>query len=621
MSVSSGTLTNEGAIPLDQSLWSSFANARTDGAQVTGWLAVLVNRIPAAVLGVVFEADHGAGAMVPVAVVPDPRRDLGAIRAITEQVLGSARPATLPSEDGLHINIGYPLRGASGQVETVIALELATSDSAVAQAALRDIHWASGWIKARIWETQAHDDAARLRRSGVALDILSLGSEHAKPEAAAMAIVNEAQSLLECDQISIGLIRGARTAPRIKLLAMSYSAWFRKRSALVEALETAMEEVYDQNATVAWPPVAGTARAISVAHADHVRSSRTAHMLSVPLSDESGPIGVMTCERREDRAFDSETHLTAEAIAALIGPVLELKRRNRRWFGGRLVDGTVHVLGVLLGPRRLSWKLLALVLIGLGVAAATVTGPFRIQADAVLQGAQKRVASAPFAGYIAEAPYRAGDTVRAGDLLVRLDDTDMVLEELRWRSEIDRLISQVRTAQADYDRSQVALLEAQIEQARAQLTLAQAELSRTRVLAPMDGLIVSGDLSQKLGAPVQLGEVLFEIAPVDQFRIDIYVDERDLRHVSEGQTARLILTGRPEGALAIRTQRITPVAEARSGANTFRVEAELVDTPPPGLRPGMQGLAKIDAGEALVAWAATRRLVDWLRETAWTWQP
>src|SRR5690606_11289021 len=160
------------------------------------------------------------------------------------------------------------------------------------------------------------------------------------------------------------------------------------------------------------------------------------------------------------RPFDEDSLLMAESIAALIGPVLELKRRNRRWFGGRLVDGTLHVLGVLLGPRRIGWKLLALVLAGLVIAAATVRGPFRVQADAVLRGAEQRAAVAPFAGFIAEAPLRAGDRVRQGDLLVRLDDSDLRLEELRWRSEVDRLISQSREALASHDRPQVALLEA-----------------------------------------------------------------------------------------------------------------------------------------------------------------
>jgi RND family efflux transporter MFP subunit len=435
-----------------------------------------------------------------------------------------------------------------------------------------------------------------------------------------MAIVNEAQTVLDCDQVSIGLIRGRRTSPRIRLLAMSYSAWFRKRSTLAEALETAMEECFDQNAPVSYPPLPSLERAISVAHAEHVRTSRTSHMLTVPLSDESGPIGAMTCQRRADRPFDEDTRLMAEAIGALIGPVLELKRRNRRWLGGRLWDGTVHVLGVLLGPRRLSWKLLAVMLIALGLAAATVTGPFRVQADAVLRGAEQRAAVAPFAGFVAEAPVRAGDRVAAGDLLARLDDADLRLEALRWRSEVDRLVSQAREAQATYDRPQIALLEAQIAQARAQLALAEAELARTRVTAPIDGIVVSGDLSQSLGAPVQVGDILFEIAPEGSYRVEAYVDERDLRYVAEDATGRIALAGRPTEGLGFAVTRITPISQVREGANTFRVEGTLDETDP-GLRPGMEGVAKIDAGEARVAWIWSRRLIDWARQTLWTWQP
>nr|WP_242512031.1 HlyD family efflux transporter periplasmic adaptor subunit [Rhodobaculum claviforme] len=312
--------------------------------------------------------------------------------------------------------------------------------------------------------------------------------------------------------------------------------------------------------------------------------------------------------------------MVAEAVAALVGPVLELKRRTRRWVGGRIIDGTAHVLGVLLGPRRLSWKLLALALIALAVAAATVRAPFRVQAEAALQGTVQRAAVAPFAGYVDAAPLRAGDVVAAGDLLARLEDTDLRLEALRWRSEVDRLTAQSREALARADRTQIALLEAQIAQARAQMALTEGKLARTRILAPIDGVIVSGDLSQRLGAPVQPGEVLFEVAPVGDFRVELWLDERDLRHVAEGLPGRLLLAGQPSDGLAITLTRITPLAEPREGINSFRLEAAL-DAVQPGLRPGMEGVAKIDAGEALLSWIWTRRLIDWVRHTAWTWQP
>jgi multidrug resistance efflux pump len=47
----------------------------------------------------------------------------------------------------------------------------------------------------------------------------------------------------------------------------------------------------------------------------------------------------------------------------------------------------------------------------------------------------QRAAVAPFQGYVADAPVRAGQTVAAGDLLATLDDRDLALERVRWASE------------------------------------------------------------------------------------------------------------------------------------------------------------------------------------------
>ena len=613
-----------GVVNLDASLWAAFANARGEAGFLTAWLALLVNRLAGVRLGAVLQADHAAGAFVPRAIVPDPRHDLGALRPVAEKTLASGRPATETdpaADDGAGASrIAYPVRREGEPVATVVVLDLAGTEPRSVQAALRELHWSAGWLAARLWEAKAGDEAARTRRAGIALDILAVMAEHLRPEAAAMAVANELQSVLKADQVAIGMIRGARTAPRIRLLSLSHTAWFRKRSALAEALEAAMEECFDQSATVATPPLPATARAIAVAHEDLTRGSAIRHVLTVPLADEDGPVGALTVLRRHDAAFTEDDRLVAEAVAALIGPVLELKRRNRRWVGGRILDGTAFVLGVLLGPRRLSWKLLALALLALGVAAATVPGTFRVQAEATLRGTVQRAAVAPFAGYIDAAPLRAGDTVAAGDLLLRLDDTDLRLEELRWRSEIDRLTAQSREALARADRSQMALLEAQIAQARAQLALTEGKLARSRVTAPIDGVIVAGDLTQSLGAPVQPGEVLFEIAPLGDWRVDLWLDERDLRYVELGQTGRLVLTGQPTDGLPVTLNRITSMAEPREGRNAFRLEAALEDTQP-GLRPGMSGVARIEVGEALVSWIWTRRLVDWLRHTLWTWQP
>ena len=611
-------------VDLEAGLWSAFTRAKTDTGFLTGWLAILLVRVAGAEAAALLEPDADRGSFLPRAVAPDPRRDLAPLRTIAERSLASGRPASEEAGEG-RAHIAYPLREGDGPVAAVVVVVLDATRPGSVQAALRDIHWAAGWLAARLWERRAGAEAGARARAAVALDLVALLAEHRRPEPAAMALVNELQTVLKANQVAVGMLKGARASPRIRLLAMSHAAWFRRRSAVAEALETAMEECFDQAGAVAAPPIASIDRAIAVAHQDYLRGSATRHILSVPLPDEAGTVGVISVERRaEDAPFTEDDLLMAETVAAVVGPILELKRRNRRWLAGRLLDGTVHVLGVLLGPRRLSWKLLAVSLIALAVAAATVTGPFRVQAEAVLRGETQRAAVAPFAGYVEAAPLRAGDRVAAGALLARLDETDLRLEELRWRSEIDRLSAQSRDALAQYDRAQLALLQAQIEQARAQLRLTEARLARSRIAAPIDGVIVSGDLSQRLGAPVQAGEVLFEVAPLDAFRIDIWLDERDLRFVEEGQSGRLVLTGDPGDGRALELQRITPVAEVQGGINAFRLEARLVAADAAELarlRPGMEGIAKIDVDRALVSWIWTRRLVDWLRRTLWVWQP
>ncbi len=619
MSIS--TTQSEGAsdkpITLDSGLWASFVNARDEANFLTSWLALLLTKLPGATLGLVMEADPAQGAFVPTAIAPDPRRDLSVFEAVVEKVIASGRPAI----DGeTPVYCAYPVRIDGQPVSRIIAIELASPKGGDAQAALREMHWAAGWLASKVWAGYADEQEGQVSRAAIALDLLALTGEHRRPEPAAMAVVNELQSVLKADQISIGLIKRRHTAPRIRLLAISYSAWFRKRSAVAERLETAMEEAFDQNATVSVPAMPETERAISFAHQDHLAGSRMNAIMSVPLLDQEGPAGVISMERRSDEGFTEEERRLLESVAALVGPVIELKRQNRRWIGGRIRDTLVHGLGILLGPRRLSWKLLALFLIGLGIAAATVQGAFRINADSVVRGTVVRAAVAPFNGYIETASVRAGDVVAVKDELARLDSADLVLERLRWRSELDRLKAELRDAQAKYKRAQGAFLDAQISQAEAQLALTNTQLARTRITSPIDGLIVSGDLSQRLGAPVQPGEVLFEVAPLDAFRLDIFVDERDIRYVEQGQSGQLALTGRPEAPIDFEITRITPVSEIRKSSNTFRIEATLAAMPE-GVRPGMEGVAKVDVGQELIVWVWSRRLIDWLRETAWTWQP
>jgi len=76
----------------------------------------------------------------------------------------------------------------------------------------------------------------------------------------------------------------------------------------------------------------------------------------------------------------------------------------------------------------------------------------------------------------------------------------------------------------------------------------------------------------------------------------------------------------PGKALPFTIDRVTPVAVAAEGHNRFRAEARL-EEPSASLRPGMTGVAKIDAGRRARAWIWTHETLDWLRLVAWSWGP
>ncbi|GAG46433.1 unnamed protein product, partial [marine sediment metagenome] len=222
--------------------------------------------------------------------------------------------------------------------------------------------------------------------------------------------------------------------------------------------------------------------------------------------------------------------------------------------------------------------------------------------------------------YIAAAHVRAGDLVREGDLLATLDDQELRHEQRKWQSQLAQLLKEYRKALAGYDRAEVAILNAKRAQADAQLKLVEQQLARATLVAPFSGLIVKGDLSQALGSPVTRGEVLFEVAPTDEYRVVLKVDDRDIGLVSLEQRGQLKLSGIPDKSIAITIDRLMPVSATEGGHNYFRVEA-VMDNHSDLMRPGMQGISKIEIGREKLLWIWTRRLVGWLRLFVWNRLP
>jgi multidrug efflux pump subunit AcrA (membrane-fusion protein) len=229
-----------------------------------------------------------------------------------------------------------------------------------------------------------------------------------------------------------------------------------------------------------------------------------------------------------------------------------------------------------------------------------------------------RARGAPYVGVLKGATARPGGKAREGEVLASLEDRDLLLERLKWVTERQAHIYEWDKALATRQPATINVLRSQVDQANAQINLLDAQLDRIKLRSPIMGQVVSGDLSQLIGTAVQRGQVLFEIAPRDTYRVILHVDEREVRWVKPGQTGELIVTALPNHRLAFVVDKITPIAAARSGRNVFRIEGRLTDNPAQ-LRPGMEGIGKIAIGRRNLAWIWLHPVIDWLRIWSWRW--
>ncbi len=602
-------------------LWARFARTDDVPSHCRAWLALQCGQLRGVRAGVVLwrEADGG---FAPQAVWPSAQADLSALGDIARQALTQRRGLTLPApaEGGdptapALARVAYPI-AVGEEVFGVVVLELAAGDDRQLQAAMRSLHWGAGWLEKLARDGLMQPLREQAQRAVDAGDVLALTLEQDSARAAAMALCNDIAQRLGAQRVLLGVVQHSR----VRLEAISHTAWFDLRNAAVAAAENVMEEALDQQATVCAPQVPGEPHGLNVAHDEHRRASGLGAVVSVPLPGREAQVAVLTAEFDAAAPPGPATLRWLEAVALLAGPALEDKLALRRWWAGRVADG-VRGLWVRLTQRgHARWKLGTAIAAAVVAALVLVQQDYRVTAQAVIEGEIQRAAVAPFRGYIAEAPVRAGATVERGQLLASLDERDLRLEQVRWRSELEQAAQKHRDALAKHERPSVVQFAAQMRQAQAQLDLVDEKLTRARITAPIDGLVVSGDLSQMLGSPVDVGETLFEIAPLDAYRVVLYVDERDVGQVAVGQGGQLVLAGLVRDPLGFTVSNVTAVSETRDGSNVFRVEAQLVE-PPPALRPGMEGVGKVAAGEREVWWVWTHPLLDWMRLAAWRWLP
>ncbi len=403
-----------------------------------------------------------------------------------------------------------------------------------------------------------------------------------------------------------------------QVVALSNSSSFDDRSNLVRKLADAMDEAIEQDSAIVFPDP--NAKQIQRAHQDLARKFGAGSLCSIPLVHDQQVFGAVTLLRSEEMPFDSATLDLCQQALSLITPYLVLKRDDEKSLIRKIGIRIKKRLEDFFGFKNLVLKSVAIAATLLLSLVILIESDFRVSANAILEGRIQRVVAAPISGYLLSASVRAGDTVREGDVMASLDDAELKLELTRNSGQLQKARREYRQAQADRDLVKIRVISEQMNQTKAEIALTRQQLANIRLIAPFDGVIIEGDLSQLLGSPVERGDTLFKIAPLEGYRIILKVDETDISYISQGQTGTLVLSSLSDRSLPLTVERITTVAKGDDGANIFRVEAKL-NNAPDLLRPGMEGVGKVNAGRARMIWIWTHEITDWLQLWIWSWLP
>lgn len=614
--------TGQDVAVLDHALWSKLENSDDLEDYAAAWLALMCQRIPGTSRAVLILKSRQHGQLEPVAYWPKGRAATAGLSSAAETALREGRGVAQAAKPGEGragrapdvVNVAQPVR-VDGEPVGIVAVEIANRSKERLAVVMRDLQWGTAWITAAFRNRETQADRSGQARLQLAIELFAATLGQRSFVEASRTLATELATELDCDRVTV--TRRRRKLSRA--VALSHSASFDRRTKLMRAIERATDEAIDQWHTVRFPAGEKDGAVRRAQEAVFALNGGLA-TLATPLPVDNRVFGGLFLERAADRPFTEEDAHFVESLAALAGPAL-----NDKWVSDRglLVTILVWVRDVLartFGPRHLTRKIVLLLLAGVIAASVLITRPYRVTADARLSGVIERAVTVPFDGYLGEANARAGDVVPEGAVLARLDTRDLEIERLRVLSERTQNAAEYDRALGESDRVGLNVIRTRIEQADAQIALLEAQIARTALLAPFEGVVISGDLSQRLGDAVARGEVLYEIAPLDDYTVEVLVDERDIDQVAPGQPGWLALSAFPEAPVEIRVSQVLPVSSQKDGLNYFQVDAELVDgLAREKLRPGMEGVAKIDIAERRLIWIWTHRIVDWARMFAWRW--
>lgn len=433
-------------------------------------------------------------------------------------------------------------------------------------------------------------------------DLLALitGAQSAENyEAALRTLCAGLRQLTGCDRVVLGL---SNRRAECRAVEVSGEVRVDRRSEMTRAAEAALDETLTHSEPMIWSvgddsPI--FARLTRLAAADA--------LVGISLRDaQDRPIGAVLLFGNQtwQKTLDNSNLLTD--LQQPIASTLALIRETRGTIMRRVQQGVMNA------ARKLRSKLVIASVVVLA-AALVMPVPFKPNCNFTVEPVKRRYVAAPFDGTLQSTLVEPGDIVRTGQVLAVLDERELRWELAGLEAEYVAAKKKRDAARAKHEAAPAQLAKLEMDQIDTKLRTLRHRTEHLKIQCPMDGVVVSGDLRRTEGAPLSIGQSLFEIAPLDKMIAEIEVSQDDVSFIRAGMSANLRFDAFPHTKWSGAIAKVNPRAELRQGQTVFVAEVHL-DNKQRTLRPGMNGRAKITVANRSLGWIIFHRPMDALAQ-------
>ncbi|MEQ1824857.1 MAG: efflux RND transporter periplasmic adaptor subunit [Pirellula sp.] len=435
------------------------------------------------------------------------------------------------------------------------------------------------------------------------IDLVERIAECKYLRSATQVVASQLHALMPDARVAVGYRRAHKSA--CQLQSISDSAIVDRRAKLSVAIESLMNDTAHRTQVVVWRGADQKSTHSAFARLADTLGNHRSVITTIPLLIRGSEwVGTIVIIQPQPNTQSELAVQFATSASPSIASALVAADRQRS-------SGLSLAMQTLFAKLGKPGKTVCAICVLLVATVMAIPTTHKISCSTQLEPVQRRFVAAPFDGNLARALVKPGDLVVAGDVIARMDDRDIKWKRASVVADQNQSKKKRDTAQAtkNYSEQQIAQLE--MEQHEIELRLLDDRISRLDITSPMKGVITSGDLARVEGAPLSVGQTLFEIAPLNKLLVEVEVDDSKIAYVRAGHKVDVQFDAYPSQVWNATIDAIRPRAEIRSNKNVFVAEVELRNDQD-RLRPGMKGTAKIQGDQRPYVWILFHEPMEFL---------